>query len=411
MAGADDILGALLSSSMGGGQQDEMDPETMGALKAYQGSDFLQGQPSHSGPLGQISQAIMPLIAAKIYGEQAKSKASQQHSEMLFSAIKLANEIDDRELKKMELEQKLHPDYKPVVEFVKAIKEAGGDASGVKTTLKGPMGSTVTFGGAKPADTLFGLIGAEQGGDTSATPKLERYADLQARQAGAEAQKRSDVAIEQFKKEEQIKRELPAKMSEKDRQVIHSGEALLGLLDEAPTAIGSLPADVNRSGLAMQAAKYQAGSEHPTASNLITGLTGGLVSTDTDPKMDQYFSWIGQVKSALASFNLEGQRGGFRTLQYLQDHFPGYQDSPERARDKVKWLVQNKGIIQQKINAIHQEIEKSASTATDLDASGIPAESQGSWMKVPMYNQKTKQQAFMWVNPTTGQTRSSEPAE
>ena len=411
---ADDILSQLLPSLMGGGSSGSADPSEIGALKAYQGSPFLQGETSHSGPLGQISQALMPLISAKIYGQQAEQHQQMDKMKALLGVMTLAKELhgvdlqnaqNQAALEKMGIEKESHKHY---IDMLDALNEGRGPKD-AKVTV-GDKGGSITFGGEKLPESEIGLIRAAQAGDSGAQDILTNLRQGRVGVASDEAKARSNLAVDEFKKKEEIKRDLPAKMSEKDRQIIHSGESLLGLLDEAPTAVSSIPGDVSRSQLALQAAKYQGGSEHPALSNIVTGLTGGMINTDTNPKLDQYFSWIGQVSSALASFNLEGQRGGFRTLQYLKDHFPGYQDSPERARDKVKWLVQNKGIIQQKIDAIHKDITKTAATATNLDSSGIAAEPSGSWMKVPFYNQKTKQQAFMWINPTTGETSAADPS-
>lgn len=154
MAGSDDILSALLSGSMGGaggGDDSGFDPGAMGMLKAYQGSDFLQGVPSRSGPLGQISQAIMPFLEAKIYEKQAQQDYQKQSVGHLVDIFKLATAIDERKLKQLELAAAQDPtgQLKPVVELVKSIRPG----SGVKVSTK-VGNTTVSMGDDTPTSEL-----------------------------------------------------------------------------------------------------------------------------------------------------------------------------------------------------------------------------------------------------------------
>lgn len=274
MADEQDILSALLNSASSGGggaASDGYDPGGIGALKAYQGSSFLQGEPSHSGPLGQISQAIMPIIAAKIYEKQAEAKHREDAVGHLVDIFKLANAIDDRKLKQLELQAKSDPSgqLRKSLEVIHAFRQESGDkADGLgDMKLSTKVGdTTISMGGSKP-DTLFGLIGAEQAGDTMATPKLDRYAQLQANTAGQAASARVPAAIAEAEGRAKIasgvKKPLPTKTAEGFSQMVGD----IGSLDNVISAL-------------------EEGKLKPQSAG-VSWITGGLFS---DPLIREYDS-------------------------------------------------------------------------------------------------------------------------
>lgn len=75
---------AVLSLLGGDSGAPEGDPAFLGLNAAIGGSEFLQGQPSQAGPLGQIAQALMPLIQAKAAEQQIRQKQEQEQLRKLF---------------------------------------------------------------------------------------------------------------------------------------------------------------------------------------------------------------------------------------------------------------------------------------------------------------------------------------
>lgn len=291
-----DILSALLSSASAGGEagaSDGYDPGGIGALKAYQGSPFLQGQPSHAGPLGQISQAIMPIIAAKIYEKQAEAKHREDAVGHLVDIFKLANAIDDRKLKQLELKAKSDPSgqLKQLLEVVKSVRQESGDKGGdlgdMKISTK--VGdSTVSFGGAPKADTLFGLIGAETAGDTTATPKLERYAQLQGQAATSRAEAGIAPALEIARGKQAIEAEKKAKPPDK--------------MIEGLSAVATNISELDRV-LAKAADK----TIDRTAA-LTSSVTGGLLSDPTIRDYNAVLNNISRIQAGTAQTSTELQR-------------------------------------------------------------------------------------------------------
>jgi hypothetical protein len=137
----------------------------------------------------------------------------------------------------------------------------------------------------------------------------------------------------------------------------------------------------------------------------LKSVTGGAVDFSSDPKLDPYLSWVGQVQSALASFNIQGQRGGIQLLNYLKDHFPNYADSPADALRKAQILRKNSSVIQRRIDQITGQITGAAKIATDSGGDAV----QG-WVKMRVRNKKTGQEQDLWYDPSSGDTSATNPS-
>lgn len=198
-----DILAQLLPTLLGGGAGGGgggNDSSTIGAMKAIQGSDFLQGVPSQSGPIGQISQAIMPLLTSKIYGQQAEQDHNAKITEHLIDIFKLSNAIDDRKLKQLELQAKEDPSGQlhKVLEVVRSFRHEGGGTSGMgDMRLSTKVGdTTISMGGEKAPSTKIGLLEAAQAGDPKAAETLKLLnadADTQSLRMTEQAQRLTDL--------------------------------------------------------------------------------------------------------------------------------------------------------------------------------------------------------------------------
>src|SRR5919109_1068714 len=79
--------GGLASLFEGGGA----DPNLIGTLTALQSSPMLRGEApkAGAGPIGQISQALMPLLAAPLYRRQAEQQQAAEKVKMLFALAQL----------------------------------------------------------------------------------------------------------------------------------------------------------------------------------------------------------------------------------------------------------------------------------------------------------------------------------
>ena len=319
MAGMD-ILSALLGADAGGGADTGGgNSDALGALAAFQSSPFLQGEPSRSGPIGQIAQSIMPLLTAKVMSERAGASAQAAQRENLLTAIKLANEISETDLKRLELKQKLHPDFAPIIEFVRAIKgelggEGGGLGKGVKLSVKGPGDSTISLGGADEPDTLFGLINAEAEGAPGASAKLGRYADLQSIIAGGRAQAGVGPALDVAQGRADIAGKTLAKPPQKIMTDLATSATAIATFDRV---LASLERGEVTRGDAMKATLSGGLLSNPTlrdyasAFNLLTRRDIGAAQTK------QEFKNVSQRLPRPASFALdpEGFKDAIRTAR------------------------------------------------------------------------------------------------
>jgi hypothetical protein len=145
---ASQLLPQLIEAANKTGGPDEA--SSAGTLAAIQNSPFLQGVPSQSGPFGQISQAIMPLITQAIYAKQAGQEQQLNKVKLLSTAIQLANDIDERHLKQLAL----NPDYAAAAKFALAMKplaDSMGGTGSMEMTIPGPGGIKMKVGGGTGA--------------------------------------------------------------------------------------------------------------------------------------------------------------------------------------------------------------------------------------------------------------------
>lgn len=376
-----------------------LDPQaaaTLGALGGLRGLDEA-GFRRTAGPMGSIAQNLIPLVQAY---QQSKVAESQAILNQLLVQAQLMKSGGDPEKRAAEIE---HLKALASSETALAEKRKGEGAyrdaqqKRLDELLQGQAGGAP--GGMKPTVT-YGASG----------PSISFKSDVMSpeafRQQKELAGMRSGETLEREKALATFKKSLPPNMSDKDIGIIASGKTLLSLMDSADQAINSLPKDISSSYYKRQAFKYQKRAENPAATNFLEGYSGGMFNFDSDPRLDPIFSWIGQVKSALMSFNLSGQKGGIQLLQYLSDHFPGYGDNPAQAQRKLQNLKQDKGVIQQRINDMLDLLQKKG---TMLNAPGaVEAPDAGgpgvAWMGRP-YVLKNGEKRMVWLNPDTGESK------
>jgi hypothetical protein len=417
-------LGALLGSDSGGlGGSAGADPNLVGMLQAYSASPFAQGVPSQSGPIGQIAQAIMPFALAHVGAQQERSRQQRvQLRDMLEVAglmvrvgeLRRKGLLDEATYKKTLAEAGLKEREVKLLDQYFGTGTAGvgeGEAAGAAPadpdiSKRLPTGASLSVGGLtlrNPADTELGLLAESLG--PGATPSA--ILDEKQRRAEAVARAGSATTLQRQKDLATFRQSLPPKLSSKDLDTIAAGRTLLGLLDDSEATLGTLPKDLTQQQLASSSRNYQLRSQHPlavTALQSIPGL-GNQLDFSSDAALDPYLSWVGQVQSALASFNVQGQRGGIRLIEYLKDHFPNYADSPAEAFRKTRILRTDRAVIQRRINDLIAETRRAGEIAGGL---GTSADS--GWIKSRIRNTRTGQEADIWMNPTTGETSSQPPA-
>lgn len=208
MPGTEDILGALLSSQMGAGESDDgYDPGGVGALKAYQGSPFLQGEASHAGPLGQISQALMPLIAAKIYEGQAGRQQQAEKVKTLVSVLTLVRELKGAdlqdaktraELKKLGIEEKF------LSHFADLHGAVNGDGIPAGTRLN-VGGLSMPLGPEKPVNSEIGLL--REANPSATAGELLSKLNVQKDEASQRISDRTAERLEASRKSREVERQ------------------------------------------------------------------------------------------------------------------------------------------------------------------------------------------------------------
>lgn len=377
-----------------------LDPQaaaTLGALSGLRGLDQA-GFRRTAGPMGSIAQNLMPLLQAV---QQAKVAESQAVLNQLLIRAQLMKAGGDPEKRAAEIE---HLKALASSETALAEKRKGEGAyrdaqqkrldellQGQAGGAPGGMKPTVTYGASGPSISFKS--------DVMSPEAFQQQKELAGMRSGTTEQREKDVAV--FKA--QLARDMP-KMSDKDLNIIANGKTLLSLMDSADEAISTIPKDISRRYYAKNAFNYQVRAENPKLANAITMGSFGMKTFDTDSRLDPVFSWIGQVKSALASFNLQSQKGGIQLLNYLNDHFPGYGDSPEAAQQKLLLLRKDKAVIQQRITDMIETFQKKG---TMLNAPGVvEAPDAGgpgvAWMgRTRVLPDGTKR--TVWLNPDTGE--------
>jgi len=254
MADADALLSALIgNSSRMMAEEPEVDPGTLGMLKAYQDSEFLQGRPTHTGPIGHITQALTPLLNAKIYGAEAARQQKLDQLKTMGAIVGIIKELRGQDLSSKELALKLK-------EMVFKERMLGQMESG-----KLPAGSTISYGGitmpvgTKPATGDLGMV--ERANDPNADPEARRQAQqtLDALRQQKQTETRDRLSIENQLKP---KSKPPDKMIEGMSSLASNIEELDRVLEAV-----SDPTKINRTAA------------------LTSSVTGGLLS---DPTIRDY---------------------------------------------------------------------------------------------------------------------------
>jgi hypothetical protein len=200
------LLPLLLSGGGGGGGGGGMSPDALGTLQAMQ-TPFAQGVPSNAGPIGQITQALMPLVAGPAYAQQARQQQAQQQRDMLIKVLTLTKELKgvDLQNKKLQAEAEALGVNKQFMERYMGLHGAvHGDATdemvkNAKVTV-GPHGATFQMGGTPSAGTMSGmqLQGMEQKLEQvlGRKPEPAEVYDFSQREKARVAQEASDRAIQ-----------------------------------------------------------------------------------------------------------------------------------------------------------------------------------------------------------------------
>jgi len=348
-----------------------------------------------AGPMGSIAKNLIPLFGAIIQGKALERQAKLENLKLLMELSKGMGDPEMRTAKINQLkaltaqEQSLAEERKSKGSYrekqQQLVEKLMGGAAG--TEAPGGMKPTISLGESGPSVTYRS--------DVLSPEALQQRKDIQA--AGSTQILGREKELAKFKATE-----LPRTLSSAERQTIESAETLIGLLDNAEEKINSIPKNMSSKDLAANMSNYQFRSAHPELTNLSKRLGG--YGFPNDPEISDYASWVGQVQSALGAFNIQGQRGGIRLLEYLKDHFPNYADDPSEVARKAMVLRRDSSVIKRRIAAIKQEIVNAASMA---DESGGTA-TQG-WLKVQARNKKTGQAQDIWFNPTTGATSATDP--
>lgn len=392
MALFDSLFGGRRSSRRGLAGLDPGEARSLALLDAMGGIERA-GYERSASPAGAIAKNLMPLFGAMI---QAKAMERQSALQSLLLQAELAKGMGDPEMRAAKIRQL---EALTSQEQSLAEERRGKAASREKQQqlidklLAGGegMAGAAAPTGMKPSITM-GPEGAtvRYSSDVLSPEALQQRKEIQAAGAG--------TRLESAKQLETWKQQHP-KLTQRQLDALDAGNSLISILDEIPAAVESIPKDMTRGKLALNASKYQARAEHPVVSNLITGITGGMLSSDTDPRLDTYFSTVGQAQQALTTFGLTGLRGGYRTLQWLQVHFPGWGDDPATVQRKSAFLSSNKGIVRKKVEELQNAIRNAASIAQEMGGEPI-----GDRVRLKARNKKTGQEQYIEYDPATGET-------
>lgn len=380
------------------GDLPQLDKEDIGGLTAGQirALSLLNALPEieqggmvrSASPMGAIARGVSPIIQALLNAKAYQASAAAQAQAGALKDLKTAAEIEH--LGSLAgAESALAEERRGKGEYRKKQQEmidkllSGADGQGATRGMK----PKITYGPSGPSVTYSS--------DVLSPEALQQRIDIQ--RAGSATTLGREKELARFKATE-----LPAKMTNQDRQTVEAGKTLLGLLGDAEKNIASLPADMTPRQLASNMRNYQIRSQHPLVVNTLKSVTG--MGFPSDESTDAYASWVGQVQAALGSFNVQGQRGGYQLLQYLKDHFPNYADSPAEAQRKAQLLRKDTAVIQRRIDAIMGELTNAASLADDHGGEA----SQG-WLRKQVRNKKTGQVQDIWLNPATGETSAEDP--
>lgn len=349
-----------------------------------------------AGPMGEVAQNLIPIFGAIIQGQAIQKQAEME--KMLLQA-KIAQLGGDPEMKAAKIKQlealtaqetSLAEERKSKASYrdkqQQLVEKLMGGSAGAE--VPGGMKPTITMGPSGPSVTYKS--------DVMSPEALQQRKEIQA--AGASTTLNREKSFETWKQQH-------PKLTQRQLDALDAGNSLLSILDEIPQAVAGIPKDMSRAQIATQASKYQARAEHPVLTNALTGITGGVISADTDPRLDPYFSTVGQAQQALTTFGLVGLRGGYRTLQWLQVHFPGWADDPATVMRKAAFLQSNKGIVRKKVEELQNSIKNAASIAQE-----IGGEPTGDTVRVKVRNKKTGQEQYIEYDPATGSTSVPEPS-
>src|ERR1043166_923025 len=183
----DDAISALLPLLVGGGGTKTTtfsggmgNPDVIGALQAMQ-TPYAQGVPSNAGPIGQIAQALMPLVAGPPYAQQARQTQAEHQRDTLGRVLTLAKSMEGVDLKREEVRQAAKAagvNEKFYDLWMKAHNEINSDAIKNAKMKVGPKGVSFEMGGGSQGKTLEERAAA---GEPLAVAGLKlRQDDLQA---------------------------------------------------------------------------------------------------------------------------------------------------------------------------------------------------------------------------------------
>lgn len=389
------------TSLFGGGQDPGLgdlggishrDATTLSLLQALQGMSEA-GTRRTATPIGSIAQTLAPLLAAPIQARQMEQRSALEALKLKLGIASLLSKEDPErraaDLAKTQAEtQKATAETKRIQSEQQWKDELRKDPKAALQKLIGQQGEGV--GGLKPSYLVnpeTGTVSIRMASDEMTPGRLQQEKEIAGIRANQQLQTKENF--------ETWKQQHP-KLTQRQLDALEAGNTLVSMLDEVPAQVAAIPKDIDRAKLAWNASKYQTRSEHPVLTNFATGLTGGLINADSDPRLDPYFSTVGQSQAALASFNLAGLRGGQKTLQWLNVHFPGWGDDSATVERKARFLASNKGIVKQKIEYLQGLMKKSASAAE-----AVGGEPVGDMVRVKVRDPNGKE-TYMMIDPSTG---------
>lgn len=355
------------------------------------------GYERSASPAGAIAKNLIPLFGAIIQGKAMEKQAQLQDLMLQMKMAQLAGDPEKRAAEIAHLrslaasEQSLAEERKGKASYREKQQQLVDrlmSGAGETGQAAGGLRPTITMGAEGPSVTYKS--------DVMSPEALQQRKEIQA--AGAATTLSREKNFETWKQQH-------PKLTQRQLDALDAGNSLLSILDEIPQAVAGIPKDMSRSQIATQASKYQARAEHPVITNALTGITGGIISADTDPRLDPYFSTVGQAQQALTTFGLVGLRGGYRTLQWLQVHFPGWADDPATVMRKAAFLESNKGIVRKKVEELQNSIKNAASIAQE-----VGGEPTGDTVRLKVRNKKTGQEQYIEYDPATGSTSVPEPS-
>jgi hypothetical protein len=392
-----DLMAELFGGGLGGGAGDEgggfmeslgglseSDARNLSLIQAIQQTQKA-GLQRTATPIGAIANALLPLVVAPIAARQARMESMKGALPILLQLAEMRAKAEDRPLERRTKEAQASKAEQEAAWKKKLIDMAGGAM---------PEGMEVTG---------YGVEGLQIGRGRLLSPEEEAQ---QMRIYGAKTEGSSKMQEDRAKRLEVFKRSLPPAMGERAKEAVTSGRTLLELLNDAEAKIASIPKDISDSQLSREAAKYQMRSEHPALANVLKGYTGGMVTADTDPRLDDYFNYVGQVEAALTSFNLSGMRGGIRTIDYLRKHFPGFADNLSAVLGKTKALRNNKSVVSRSIENHLKSIERTAATAEATPG----GEAEMGWVGRPIFD-KNGNEKRLWLNEQSGESLLLDPGQ